>query len=78
MNAFTAPARAQEDWHPFVKLMSSVYGRQTPWPSEFEMVRRWYEPHLERNHEDAAQIEKAQNLEVLQCLRHHSFVRIND
>jgi DNA helicase-2/ATP-dependent DNA helicase PcrA len=34
--------------------MSSVYGRQTPWPAEFEMVRRWYEPHLERNHEDAA------------------------
>ncbi|WGS51844.1 ATP-dependent helicase [Paraburkholderia sp. D15] len=52
--AFTPPARAQEDWHPFVKLMSSVYGRQTPWPAEFEMVRRWYEPHLERNHEDAA------------------------
>nr|WP_205192924.1 ATP-dependent helicase [Burkholderia sp. Ax-1724] len=51
---FSAPARAQEDWHPFVKLMSSVYGRQTPWPAEFEMVRRWYEPHLERNHEDAA------------------------
>ncbi|HEX3380384.1 MAG TPA: ATP-dependent helicase [Paraburkholderia sp.] len=52
--AFAAPARAQEDWHPFVRLMSSVYGRQTPWPAEFEMVRRWYEPHLERNHEDAA------------------------
>lgn len=52
--AFAAPARAQEDWHPFVKLMSSVYGRHTPWPAEFEMVRRWYEPHLERNHEDAA------------------------
>ncbi|OLL30249.1 ATP-dependent DNA helicase [Burkholderia sp. SRS-W-2-2016] len=51
--AFAAPARAQEDWHPFVKLMSSVYGRQSPWPAEFEMVRRWYEPHLERNHEDA-------------------------
>ncbi|SMG15519.1 ATP-dependent helicase [Paraburkholderia susongensis] len=51
---FSPPARAQEDWHPFVKLMSSVYGRQTPWPAEFEMVRRWYEPHLERNHEDAA------------------------
>ncbi|MBC8747684.1 MULTISPECIES: ATP-dependent helicase [Paraburkholderia] len=52
--AFAAPARAQEDWHPFVRLMSGVYGRQTPWPAEFEMVRRWYEPHLERNHEDAA------------------------
>ncbi|MGF6968449.1 DNA helicase-2/ATP-dependent DNA helicase PcrA [Paraburkholderia sp. WC7.3g] len=52
--AFAAPARAQEDWHPFVRLMSGVYGRKTPWPAEFEMVRRWYEPHLERNHEDAA------------------------
>ncbi|MDH6150677.1 MULTISPECIES: ATP-dependent helicase [Paraburkholderia] len=52
--AFAAPARTQQDWHPFVKLMSSVYDRQTPWPAEFEMVRRWYEPHLERNHEDAA------------------------
>ncbi|WP_046568151.1 ATP-dependent helicase [Paraburkholderia fungorum] len=52
--AFAPPARAREDWHPFVKLMSSVYGRETPWPAEFEMVRRWYEPHLERNHEDAA------------------------
>ena len=30
--AFAAPARAQEDWHPFVRLMSSVYGRQTPGP----------------------------------------------
>ncbi|MFP3740489.1 ATP-dependent helicase, partial [Burkholderia sp. SIMBA_019] len=36
---FAPPARAQEDWHPFVKLMASVYGRQTPWPAEFEMVR---------------------------------------
>ncbi|TGQ24313.1 hypothetical protein EN859_036380, partial [Mesorhizobium sp. M00.F.Ca.ET.216.01.1.1] len=27
--AFTPPPRAQEDWHPFVKLMSSVYGRET-------------------------------------------------
>ncbi|MEI6003319.1 ATP-dependent helicase [Paraburkholderia bengalensis] len=51
--AFAPPARALEDWHPFVALMSSVCGRQTRWPAEFEMVRRWYEPHLERNHEDA-------------------------
>ncbi|MEM5382440.1 ATP-dependent helicase [Paraburkholderia phymatum] len=52
--AFAPPARALEDWHPFVALMSSVCARQTPWPAEFEMVRRWYEPHLERNHEDAS------------------------
>jgi DNA helicase II / ATP-dependent DNA helicase PcrA len=51
---FAPPARAAEDWHPFVSLMAAVRGRQTPWPAEFELIRRWYEPHLERNHEDAA------------------------
>jgi DNA helicase-2/ATP-dependent DNA helicase PcrA len=35
-------------------LMKDVLAGQTPWPAEFERVRRWYEPHLERNHEDAA------------------------
>jgi DNA helicase-2/ATP-dependent DNA helicase PcrA len=37
-----------------VALMSSVCSVSSPWPTEFELVRRWYEPHLERNHEDAA------------------------
>jgi DNA helicase-2/ATP-dependent DNA helicase PcrA len=52
--SFAPPARAVEDWHPFVELMSKICGRQSSWPAEFEQVRRWYEPHLERNHEDAA------------------------
>ncbi|WP_404983242.1 MULTISPECIES: ATP-dependent helicase [unclassified Caballeronia] len=52
--SFAAPARASEDWPQFVALMAKVCGRETGWPAEFEMIRRWYEPHLERNHEDAA------------------------
>ncbi|WP_109478050.1 ATP-dependent helicase [Paraburkholderia sp. C35] len=52
--AVAPPARALEDWHPFASMMASICHRQTPWPAEFEMVRRWYEPHLERNHEDAS------------------------
>ena len=52
--SFVPPARAAEDWQPFVELMSRVCGRQSAWPAEFELIRRWYEPHLERNHEDAA------------------------
>ena len=28
--------------------------RQAGWPAEIELARRWYEPHLERMHEDAA------------------------
>ncbi|MFC0398667.1 ATP-dependent helicase [Paraburkholderia rhizosphaerae] len=51
--AFTPPARAHEDWPAFVALMSTLGERATPWPAEFELIRRWYEPHLERNHEDA-------------------------
>ncbi|MDR5809632.1 ATP-dependent helicase [Caballeronia sp. LZ019] len=52
--AFSAPARASEDWPRFVGLMAKLCGRESGWPAEFEMIRRWYEPHLERNHEDAA------------------------
>ncbi|SAL34002.1 UvrD/REP helicase [Caballeronia concitans] len=51
---FQAPARASEDWPRFVALMAKLCGRESGWPAEFEMIRRWYEPHLERNHEDAA------------------------
>jgi DNA helicase-2/ATP-dependent DNA helicase PcrA len=52
--AFAPPARTLEDWHPFVALMSAICGGRSAWPAEFELIRRWYEPHLERNHEDAA------------------------
>jgi DNA helicase-2/ATP-dependent DNA helicase PcrA len=54
LGEFAPPPRAFEDWQPFVALMSSVCSLNSPWPAEFELIRRWYEPHLERNHEDAA------------------------
>ncbi|WP_206999578.1 ATP-dependent helicase [Trinickia mobilis] len=54
VHAFAPPSRAAVHWPPFAALMTSLHGRQTPWPAEFEQVRRWYEPHLERNHEDAS------------------------
>jgi len=52
--AFAPPPRAAEDWPAFVALMDAVASRRAPWPAEFELVRRWYEPHLDRQHEDAA------------------------
>lgn len=51
--AFVPPPRALEDWQAFVALMSAVGAGDSTWPAEFELIRRWYEPHLERNHEDA-------------------------
>ncbi len=54
LEAFSPPPRAAADWPAFVALMADLGAGRSPWPAEFEQVRRWYEPHLERNHEDAA------------------------
>jgi DNA helicase-2/ATP-dependent DNA helicase PcrA len=49
---FRAPARAANDWPGFVDLFSALRNRSA-WPADIEAVRLWYEPHLERIHEDA-------------------------
>jgi DNA helicase-2/ATP-dependent DNA helicase PcrA len=49
---FRAPARAAADWPGFVDLFSSLRARSA-WPADLEAARLWYEPHLERMHEDA-------------------------
>ncbi|MEB2846036.1 AAA family ATPase [Rhizobiales bacterium RZME27] len=47
-----APPRSGEDWTTFVAMLASVR-RGEGWPSEIGTARNWYEPHLERIHEDA-------------------------
>jgi DNA helicase-2/ATP-dependent DNA helicase PcrA len=47
-----APPRAGAEWKDFVALFADLF-RASVWPAEFEQVRRWYEPHLERLHDDA-------------------------
>ncbi|WOJ88956.1 ATP-dependent helicase [Methylocapsa polymorpha] len=51
--AFKPPARALEDWPAFVDLLMRLHGDKAGWPAEIEAIRRWYEPHLDRLHEDA-------------------------
>jgi len=50
---FNAPARWGADWVQFVAMMQALKGGGAGWPSDMELVRHWYEPHLERVHEDA-------------------------
>ena len=50
--AFAPPAKAAGDWSPFAALYAGL-DRASPWPAEIERVRGWYEPHLERLHDDA-------------------------
>ena len=49
-----APPRAGTQWDEFVDLMQDLRMLRSGWPSDIERARGWYEPHLERIHEDAA------------------------
>ena len=53
LSAFRAPQRAEPDWPAFVDLFSRLRARSSVWPADLEHARLWYEPHLERIHEDA-------------------------
>lgn len=48
-----APARAGDDWVLFVEAIEALRSGRSGWPAEIERARLWYEPHLERIHEDA-------------------------
>jgi DNA helicase-2/ATP-dependent DNA helicase PcrA len=51
---FSPPSRAAEAWPGFLQLARRLSERTQGWPAELMAVRIWYEPHLERIHEDAA------------------------
>ncbi|RVH51537.1 ATP-dependent helicase [Sinorhizobium meliloti] len=48
-----APPRSGADWLSLVELLQALRKPGSAWPTEIEMARMWYEPHLERIHEDA-------------------------
>ena len=45
------PPRAGVDWSIFVEAVGNL--RKAGWPAALELARLWYQPHLERIHEDA-------------------------
>jgi DNA helicase-2/ATP-dependent DNA helicase PcrA len=48
-----APPRVGPNWAEFVDVVQTIGVRKAGWPAEMELARLWYEPHLERIHEDA-------------------------
>jgi DNA helicase-2/ATP-dependent DNA helicase PcrA len=48
------PPRAGEDWNGFVETVTDLRKGRAGWPAELDCARRWYEPHLERTHEDSS------------------------
>ncbi|MFK0274217.1 ATP-dependent helicase [Ensifer sp. NPDC090286] len=47
------PAKTGENWTGFVDLVSGLRRAEPGWPQEIGAARTWYEPHLDRIHEDA-------------------------
>jgi DNA helicase-2/ATP-dependent DNA helicase PcrA len=45
------PPRAGDDWTGFVETLGNL--RYSEWPVDLERARLWYQPHLDRIHEDA-------------------------
>ncbi|RVD28236.1 ATP-dependent helicase [Mesorhizobium sp. M4B.F.Ca.ET.017.02.2.1] len=48
---YRPPQRAAEDWPSFLSLYEGLRAG-AKWPADLERIRLWYEPHLERMHED--------------------------
>ncbi len=47
------PQKTGEAWAAFIELMVGLRRSGGAWPADIAMARAWYEPHLERVHEDA-------------------------
>jgi DNA helicase II / ATP-dependent DNA helicase PcrA len=52
LKLYVVPKQAAEDWPAFVKLIARLRKTEN-WPTEFEPLRTWYEPHLLRLYDDA-------------------------
>ncbi len=47
------PGAAAADWRGLAELFAQLATRTSQWPSELSAVHRWYQPHLERRHDNA-------------------------
>jgi DNA helicase-2/ATP-dependent DNA helicase PcrA len=54
LDAFVPPSAAREHWPDFADTIRLLHGRAAGWPAELDLVCRWYAPHLDRIHDDAA------------------------
>jgi DNA helicase-2/ATP-dependent DNA helicase PcrA len=54
VSEFNPPAAAAEHWPDFDMMIGTLRRNAAGWPAELDLVCRWYEPHLERKHEDAS------------------------
>jgi DNA helicase-2/ATP-dependent DNA helicase PcrA len=50
---FRPPTKVTEHWRALVVLMQRLHAEGAGWPAELDLVRQWYQPHLEQRYPDA-------------------------
>jgi DNA helicase-2/ATP-dependent DNA helicase PcrA len=53
LGTFQPPPAARTDWPAFTDLFRHLCSAAAPWAAQLGLVRRWYQPHLERLYDDA-------------------------
>ena len=53
LDGMKPPPAAAEHWPLFVEAVRLLRSGAAGWPAELDLARRWYEPHLDRIHENA-------------------------
>ncbi len=66
LRSFIPPPATRDDWPALVDLYRQLCDPATPWAGQLGLVRSWYQPHLERIHDDArARLGDLEQLEQL-------------
>jgi DNA helicase-2/ATP-dependent DNA helicase PcrA len=71
MKSFPIPERASADWPGLVETYEQLRSASCGWPGEFDLARLWYEPHLDRVHDDAI-VRRADILQLAQIATGYS------
>ena len=53
LEGFKPPPAAAETWHELLSLLKHLRSPGAQWPEDLQRVIDWYQPHLERLHDDA-------------------------
>jgi len=53
LEAYRPPAKAAEPWRALALLIRRLQDAALEWPADLDLVRRWYQPHLEQRFDDA-------------------------
>jgi DNA helicase-2/ATP-dependent DNA helicase PcrA len=62
--SFAPPTKAASAWRDLLELMRKLGNGAVDWPAQFDLVRQWYQAHMERRYADA--VVRAGDLEQLQ------------